>query len=197
MPTTTGSRSDLGARPSAPDQKTRFELIEREVAWRLDRRRSSFELRPDGRPQGLPGQFRTVSGSVHYDEDDPTRSRIGVELELVRGADLEAGSPHRSRLGPEHRRDVAGLAMTFWTRTIDVEGPGQLRVVGEITIPGATREIELQVVQSGEGRLHFWAWTRVRPGDLGDHWADALAVLGVQTATVLDVVMGVELMGSP
>lgn len=204
MPTSTKTQFEIARSPQDAPTRTRFELVDRGVTWVLDRRRSSVQLHVDGKEGLVAGQFRDVRGSVQFHPEDPSRSTLGVEVDIVPVEGPTGGSPNRERLGADARRtDEPGLAMTFWTRSVEERGDGSFHVVGEITIPGATTEVELQVIQSGLGcdrdgtrRVHFWAWTRLEPARMGHRWQDALRTLSADSAHVIDVVMEVELMGA-
>lgn len=204
MPTSTKTTFELGQPGQDDKTRTHFELVDRGVTWVLDRRRSSVQLHLDGRDGTVAGLFRDVRGSVQFDPEEPSKSSLGVEVDIVPVERPLDGSPNRERLGPEARMtEEPGLAMTFWTRSVDKQADGSLRVLGEITIPGATTEVELQVIQSGLGcdrdgtrRVHLWAWTRLEPARMGPRWQPALQALGAESAHVIDVVMEVELMGA-
>lgn len=181
--------------------RTRFELVKPEAAWILDRRRSSFQLHVDGDPSPVAAVFRDVRRTVRFDEENPTSTVIGVELDVVPTGRTDAASPNRERLSPAFRQECDAIALVFWTRNIELLDEGRFQVEGAITIPGASREIEIQVMETGRGRdrdgtrrLHYWAWTRCRAQELGPRWSGVLRAFQAHAADVLDVVMEVELM---
>jgi polyisoprenoid-binding protein YceI len=181
--------------------RTRFELVKPSTGWMLDRRRSSFQLHLDGDPSPVAIQFRDVRRTVRFNEADPSASVIGVELDLTPTGRKDAESPYRGRLNEAFRQEGEGIALVFWTRAIDLIDEGRFQVQGAVTIPGASHEIELQVMETGQGedrdgtrRVHYWAWTRIKAAQFGPRWEGLLQALRAKSAEVIDVVMEVELM---
>lgn len=181
--------------------RTRFELVKPAAGWILDRRRSSFQLHLDGDASPVAAQFQDVRRTVRFDETNPSSSLIGVELDIMPTGRQDASSPDRERLNDAFRQEGEGLALVFWTRNIEVLGEGRFQVQGSITIPGASHEIELQVMETGQGqdrsgtrRVHYWAWTRFKAAEFGPRWDQVLQALHAEKADVIDVVMEVELM---
>lgn len=181
--------------------RTRFELLKPEATWLLDRRRSSFQLHVDGDPSPVAAQFRDVRRTVRFDDAHPEATVIGVELDIVPTGRKDAASPARRRLSESFRQEGEAISLVFWTRSVRVLGDGRFQVDGSVTIPGASQEIELQVMETGKGldrdgtrRVHYWAWARFTGSQFGPRWGSVLAAFQAKSAEVLDLVMEVELM---
>jgi polyisoprenoid-binding protein YceI len=145
------------------------------------------------------GQLGPVTGTVVLDENDLTRSRVDVRVD-VRGVDTR--EPKRD----EHLRsadffDVANHPeVTF--RSTGVEAPsgphGDLRVTGDLTIRGVTRPVTLEVEALpaairdpwGNQRRGVSAHGKINRKDWGLKWNVALETGGIAVAE--EVVLEIE-----
>jgi len=88
------------------------------------------------------GQFAGASGTLVLDRADVTKSRVEVTIDV---ATINTNNTDRdNHLRSPDFFDVAGHPkMTFVSREVRVQGDGQLRVVGDLTIRGTTHSITL------------------------------------------------------
>ena len=129
------------------------------------------------------GQFTGISGTIVDAADDPKRSSVKAAIDVTT---LITGDPQRD----EHLRspdffDVANHpTMTFESRSIS--GPREhLKVTGDLTIRGQTREVTLDVTFNGLGTnplgqavAGFTAVTQLNRKDFGLNWNMALEAGG-------------------
>lgn len=130
------------------------------------------------------GKFTEVAGRLALDEEDPTRSTAEVS---IKAASVDTGVAARD----EHLRsadffDVANhLEITFRSRAIERRGDSAYRVVGDLTIKGVTRPVELDVTvlgfyrsMKGTRRVGFSGSTTINREDWGLTWNVALEAGG-------------------
>ncbi len=121
------------------------------------------------------GIFKDVTGTVEYDEADPTRSSVEV---TIPAATVETGMEARDT----HLRSADFLAveshptLTFRSTSIAPKGD-RWAIRGDLTIRGVTRPVVLDtealgVVVGMDGRRHagFEATTKIKRSDWGLTW---------------------------
>jgi polyisoprenoid-binding protein YceI len=121
------------------------------------------------------GIFKGVSGTVEFDEEDPTRSSV---VATIPAATVDTGMEARD----SHLRSADFLdAETFPTlefRSTGIERAGdRFRITGDLTIHGVTRPVTLEaeflgIVRSMKGVRHagFEASTTIKRSDWGLTW---------------------------
>ncbi len=130
------------------------------------------------------GKFTDVAGRLVLDEDDPTRSQAEV---TIKAASIDTGVAARD----EHLRspdffDVANHPeITFRSTAIERRDDSSYRVVGDLTIKGVTRAVELDVTvlgfyrsMQGARRVGFSGSTKINREDWGLTWNVALEAGG-------------------
>lgn len=137
----------------------------------------------------VKGRFRDVRGSILLHPEDPARSTVAVEM--LAGS-IDTGVADRD----EHLRSSDFLdadhfpVVEFRSRRIEgsFRNPGdRFRIVGDLTIRGAAREVALDATYEGEAidpssgtrRLSFGAETRIDRRDFGLTWNETLETGGL------------------
>lgn len=147
----------------------------------------------------VKGRFNAVSGTVELDEQDVTRSRIEVSIDT---GSIDTREAKRD----EHLRsadffDVENHPqMTFVSRSIERVGDDRLKLTGDLTIRGTTREITLDVEDLGRGkdpwggdRAAFSATGKLDRLEYGLKWNQALETGGVLVSNDVRISLDVEL----
>ncbi len=148
------------------------------------------------------GHLGPVSGTVVIDEQDVSRSRIEVSVD-VRG--IDSRDPKRD----EHLRSVDFFDVenhpTVTFRSTRIEAPqglaGDLRVTGELTIRGVSRPVTLEVEALppsisdpwGNARRGVSARARVNRKDWGLKWNLAIEAGGVAVGDEVAIEIDAEL----
>ena len=130
--------------------------------WNIDPEHSSilFKVSHLGLVE-VKGIFRTYQGKVTLDEKDITKSSVNVTIEA---ASIDSGVTKRD----EHLRtndffDVAKHpTLTFVSKKVVPAGPGKLKVTGDLTIYGKTKEVVLDV--TGPTKELKDPWGNIRRG---------------------------------
>ncbi len=134
------------------------------------------------------GRFAGVKGEVHLDEDDPSNSRVDVEIDA---ASVDTRAEDRdTHLRSEDFLDVEEYPkLRFVSKRVDgaaLEPGTEFEIVGDLTIRGVTREVTLDAVFGGTNmdpwggeRAAFSAETTIDRRDFGLQWNQALETGGV------------------
>jgi len=92
----------------------------------------------------IRGAFTKVSGTVQFDDQDVTKSSVDVTIDAD---SVDTRVPDRDKdLRSERFFDVAKYpTITFKSKKVEEAGPGKLKVTGDLTIHGTTKEVVLDV----------------------------------------------------
>jgi polyisoprenoid-binding protein YceI len=143
------------------------------------------------------GRFGVVGGAIELDEQALTRSVVEVEIEA---ASIDTRQSQRD----EHLRsadffDVERYPIVHFRGTAITQSSDGLRLRGNLTIRGVTREVVLAVVQEGRGtdpwggeRIAFSASTRIDRRDFGLTWNQALETGGVLVGNEIGIHLEVQ-----
>lgn len=147
------------------------------------------------------GTLGPISGTIHLDEKDVTRSQVMVSID-ARAIDTK--NPKRD----EHLRsaeflDVARYpAITFRSKTVRAGKAGALEVIGDLSIRGVTKSITLAVDALPSAVNDPWGNTKrgaiakasLMRKDWGLSWNMALETGGVVVGDRVDIEIEVELL---
>jgi polyisoprenoid-binding protein YceI len=144
------------------------------------------------------GHFKTLSGAITWDDADPRRSSVTVEIDA---ASIDTAESKRD----EHLRsadflDVAQYpTLSFRSTRVELEGDAIVRVVGELTLHGVTREVTLAVEDLGRTkdpwgnqRAAFAATTSIDRKDFGLRWNQALETGGVLVGDKVEISLDLQ-----
>jgi polyisoprenoid-binding protein YceI len=145
------------------------------------------------------GEFTKVSGTVTYDPDHPSASKVEVTIDA---ASLYTGDEQRdAHLKSPDFLDVAKFPeIKFVSKSIERKGQEEYLVKGDMTIRGVTREVPLQVegptpeVKDPWGNLKAGATatTKISRKDFGLVWNVALETGGVLVGDEVKISVEVE-----
>jgi polyisoprenoid-binding protein YceI len=160
-------------------------LIEYTGTWNLDTAHTRLGFRAKhAMVATVRGQFNDFSGTLVLDGAEPTRSAANVEIEA---ASFSSGSADRdNHVKSPDFLDVENFpTLNFTSTEVRVEG-GQFVLVGDLTIRGTTRRVEIDVEPTGVSvdpfgstRAGFEGTTTISRKDFGLTWNVALEAGGV------------------
>ena len=150
------------------------------------------------------GEFEKVSGKIVYDESDVTKSSADIAIET-------ASINTRVAKRDEHLRspdflDVAKYpAITFRSKRVEKAGDGTLKMTGDLTIRGVSKEVVLTVEgpspeikdPGGNYRVGGQAATRINRKDFGLVWNKAVETGGVVVGDEVEITIDVEIYKKP
>lgn len=169
--------------------------------WQIDPQHSSaqFAVRHLGLST-VRGAFSKLSGTMMLDDQDITKSSVEVTIDVNT---VDTREPDRDKdLRSERFFDVTHFpAMTFKSKKVEQIAPGKLKVTGDLTIRGTTKEVVLDVEGPtapvkdpwGNQRLAVTATTRINRQDFGVKWNAKLDNGGVVVGDDVNITIDVEL----
>src|SRR3954463_12334126 len=92
----------------------------------------------------VKGEFAGPVGTATYDPKDPSTLRVEATIDA---RTINTRNPDRDKdLRSDLFFDVAKYPrITFKSKSVTVEGPGKLKVLGDLTIKGVTKSVTLEV----------------------------------------------------
>src|SRR5271156_3202338 len=105
------------------------------------------------------GEFKGVTGTVTWDDQDVTRSSVNVTIDATT---VDTGTAARDGdLKSANYFDVAKFpTITFKSTKIEKAGPKSLNVTGDLTIHGVTKSVVLAVDGPSDSIKDPWGNTR-------------------------------------
>jgi polyisoprenoid-binding protein YceI len=146
------------------------------------------------------GGFTSVQGTVVYDSENHSASSVDVVIDVnsLNTSDTNRDTHLKS---PEFLDVEKYPTITFKSKTIAKEGDGELRVKGDLTIHGVTKEVTLHVEGPTEEQKDPWgntrigasANTKIKRSEFGLSWNAALETGGVLLGDELKLELDVSL----
>jgi polyisoprenoid-binding protein YceI len=145
------------------------------------------------------GQFKTWTATLSYEDSDPAKSVVTVDIDT---ASIETREAQRdAHLRSADFFDAANFPkMTFKSKRIKALSDGRYEIVGDLTIRGTTNEVKLDVERSGAGkdpwgneRLGFTAKGTISRGAWGLKWNQALEAGGVLVSDNVELDVEVQI----
>jgi polyisoprenoid-binding protein YceI len=171
------------------------------ATWTIDPEHSSigFKVR-HLMVSNVRGNFDKFSGTIEADDKDITKSRVQVSIDT---ASINTNVKKRD----DHLRsadffDVAKYpAMTFVSKKVAKAGNDRLKVTGDLTLHGVTKEVVLDVEGPSMETRDPWgnirrgatATTTINRKDFGLTWNMALETGGVVVGEEVTITLEVEL----
>jgi polyisoprenoid-binding protein YceI len=169
--------------------------------WEIDPSHSSaqFSVR-HLMVSNVRGEFGKVSGTIDYNDKDPSKSRVEATIDV---SSISTREPKRD----EHLKspdffDVAKFpTITFKSKRVAAAGAGRLKVTGDLSIHGVTREVVLEVEGPAAETKDPWgnlrtgaqATTKINRKDFGLAWNKLLESGGVAVGEEVSITIDVEM----
>jgi polyisoprenoid-binding protein YceI len=169
--------------------------------WQIDPQHSSaqFSVRHMA-ISTVRGAFSKVTGTINLDDKDISKSTVDVVIDVTT---VDTREPNRDNdLRSDKFFDVAHYpTMTFKSKKVEQVSPGKLKVTGDLTIRGTTKEIILDVDGPtppikdpwGKQRAAASATTKVNRQDFGVKWNATLDNGGVVVGDDVSINIDVEM----
>jgi polyisoprenoid-binding protein YceI len=144
------------------------------------------------------GKFARWSGSILAEDGDLARAQASV---VIDASSIDTGVAERdAHLKSPDFLDVASFPeITFKSRGVAKQSDERLRVSGELTIHGVTRDVVLDVEYTGRTtdpwgneRTGFTASTTLERKDFGLTWNQVLEAGGVMVGDRINIEIEVE-----
>jgi polyisoprenoid-binding protein YceI len=146
------------------------------------------------------GGFSNVKGTVVLDESDISKSTVNVTIDVNT---VDTREPNRDKdLKSDKFFDVEHFpTMTFKSKKVEQVSPGKLKITGDLTIRGTTKEVVLDVdgptapVKDpwGNTRTAVTATTKINRQDYGVKWNATLDSGGVVVGDDVNITIDAEM----
>jgi polyisoprenoid-binding protein YceI len=145
------------------------------------------------------GTFNKVTGSAQFDPAKPAATQLDATIDV---STVNTGNDSRDKdLRSNNFFDVEKFpTMTFKAKRVDAAGSGKLKIVGDLTIHGVTKEVILDVdgpsapVNDGHSqRMGASATTKINRKDFGLLWNHLLETGGAVVSDEVNITLDIEL----
>ncbi len=146
------------------------------------------------------GGFSKVNGTVQLDDQDFTKSTVDVTIDV---STVDTREPSRDKdLRSDKFFDVEHFpTMTFKSKKVEQDAPGKLKVTGDLTIRGVTKEVVLNVDGPSAPVTDPWknqraavnATTKVNRQDFGVKWNATMDNGGVVVGDDVNITIDAEM----
>lgn len=134
----------------------------------------------------IRGGFSSVQGSIQYDPQNPTETRIDVVIDASKISTLDEQRDAHLK-SPDFLDVEQHPTITFQSKKIVPAGDGEWEIAGDLTIHGVTKEVVLKAEGPtpegkdpfGNTRIGASASTKIKRSDFGLKWNAALETGGV------------------
>ena len=151
--------------------------------WNIDPARSSaqFAVRHMG-ISTVRGEFRKVSGTASYDPANPGKTTIEATIDATT-VDTRVDMRDKDLRSPNFLDVEKYPTITFKSKRTESAGAGKLKITGDLTLHGVTKEVVLDVdgptapVKDPKGNSHMGASasTKINRREFGVNGAPTMA----------------------
>ena len=161
--------------------------------WNIDPNHTAaqFSVRHMG-ISTVRGAFTKVSGTAQYDPSNPSKTSVDATIESA-SVDTRV-SMRDDDLRSDHYFDVAKYpTITFKSKSVEAAGAGKLKITGDLTIHGTTKQVVLDVdgpsaaANDPRGNAHVGASasTTIKRSDFGVGSANPM--IGDEITITIDI----------
>jgi polyisoprenoid-binding protein YceI len=170
------------------------------MAWKIDSSHSrvAFSVR-HMMISNVHGQFNNVGGTVEFDEAEPTRSTVDVQIETA-SIDTRDEKRDGHLRSPDFFDAAQYPYLTFKSRRVEVTDDSHGKLYGDLTIKNITRPVVLAVDYSGQARspwgtesAGFTATARINRKEWELNWNVALETGGVLVGDTITISIELEI----
>ncbi|HXY01844.1 MAG TPA: YceI family protein [Candidatus Limnocylindrales bacterium] len=150
------------------------------------------------------GEFHQVNGTVIVDDADISKSSVNVTIDAT---SVDTREPDRDKhLKSPDFFDVANFpTITFKSTKVESAGSGKLKVTGDLTIRGVTKQVVLDMTAPKPAIKDPWGLqrtavsgsTKINRQDFHVSWNKTLDSGGVVVSDNVDIALDVEMIVPP
>src|SRR5574341_280437 len=155
------------------------------MSWKIDPAHSQVQFTVRHMMiSNVRGRFENFTGTVEFDEQNPARSLVDVQIEA---ASINTREPSRDAhlRSPDFLNADSYPYLRFKSKRVQKLDAAHGRIVGDLTIRDITREVALDVEYAGQARspygtvsAGFSAQAKINRKDWGLNWNVALETGG-------------------
>ena len=178
-----------------------FPLIVSAATWNIDPDHSNVGFKVKHlMVSNVKGNFDKFSGSVDLNEKDVTKSRVEVSID-TKSVNTNVNKRDEDLRSPNFLDVAKYPVMTFSSKKVAKAGKGKLKVTGDLTLHGVTKEVVLGVEGPSAESKDPWgnirkgasATTKISRKDFGLTWNKALETGGVVVSDEVQISLEVEM----
>jgi polyisoprenoid-binding protein YceI len=170
-------------------------------SWQIDSDHTSVQFKVRHLMiSNVKGVFHKFKGMVEADDKDITMSKVNITIDM---ASVDTGVAMRDAdLRSDNFFNVAKYpTMTFVSKKILNQGAGNLKLIGDLTIHGITKEVTLDVEGPSEAIKDPWgnmrrgatATTKINRKDFGLTWNKVMETGGLVVGDEITINLDIEL----
>jgi polyisoprenoid-binding protein YceI len=171
------------------------------TSWKIDPQHTSAQFAVKHLMiSTVRGEFHGVNGTVNWDDKDVTKSTVDVTIDATT---VDTREPQRDgHLKSPDFFDVANFpTISFKSKKVEQVSAGKLKVTGDLTVRGVTKEVVLSVDGPtaaikdpwGNPRSAISATTKVNRQDFGVKWNKSLDGGGVVVSDEVNITIDLEM----
>jgi len=150
------------------------------------------------------GDFEKFSGKIVYDDSDVTKSTADITIESA-SINTRVAKRDEHLRSPDFLDAAKYPAITFKSKKVEKAGDGRLKMTGDLTIKGVTKEAVLDVEgptpaikdMQGNIRVGGSAATKINRKDFGLTWQKMLEAGGVAVGDEVEITIDLEIFRKP
>ena len=175
------------------------------TTWQIDPKHSSAQFAVTHLMiSTVRGEFHQVNGTVVIDDADISRSLVNVTIDA---STVDTREPDRDKhlMSPDFFDVAKYPTMTFKSTRVEPAAPGKLKVTGDLTIRGVTKQVVLEVTAPKPAIKDPWGLqrtavsgsTKINRQDFGVAWNKSLDAGGVVVGDDVNITLDVEMVVPP
>jgi polyisoprenoid-binding protein YceI len=170
--------------------------------WKLDPAHTGVQFKVRHlMVSNVRGVFEKVSGEIRYDEKDISRSSAEIVIDAASiNTRVEKRDKHLK--SPDFLDAEKYPTLVFKSKKVEKAGDGVLKMTGDLTIRGVTKEVVLEIEGptppikdlQGNTRVGGVATTKINRKDYGLTWNKALETGGVVVGDEVEITIDIEIL---
>jgi polyisoprenoid-binding protein YceI len=145
------------------------------------------------------GGFEKVSGKIHFDEKDISKSSAEIVIDAA-SINTRVAKRDKHLRSPDFLDAAKHPSLTFKSKKVEKLGDGNLKMTGDLTIRGVTKEVVLEIEGPtppikdpwGNTRVGGVATTKINRKDYGLTWNKALETGGVVVGDEVEITIDID-----
>jgi polyisoprenoid-binding protein YceI len=177
----------------------------RAATWEIDSNHSAAQFKVRHlMVSNVTGRFGKMTGTISYDPAEPLKAAVEATIDTTT---IDTSNAQRD----EHLKspdffDVAKYpTITFKSKKVEKASDGKLKITGDLTMRGVTKEVILDVdgpypeINGGRGQFKSGAsaTTKINRQDFGVSWSKTLDGGGLVVSDEVAITIDVEMVKKP
>ena len=170
------------------------------MSWQIDPAHSQIQFSVRHMMiSNVRGRFENFTGAIEFEEKDPTRSLVEVQIETasINTRETQRDSHLKS---PDFLNAEKYPHLSFKSKRIEKIDDSHGRVIGDLTIRDVTKEVALDVEYAGQAKspwgtvsAGFSATAKINRKDWGLTYNQVLETGGVMVGDVVNITIDLEI----